>query len=79
MADKVVFNKERTAPVSNGPVVTTATLKGNTLETVDKKNGEVLRRETRVLSTDQKQMTVTLLSHKLNGAKFKNVIVYETK
>jgi hypothetical protein len=52
---------------------------GNKLETVEKKNGEVVRRETRALSTDQKQMTVTLVLRNRKGSEIKNVSVYEKK
>jgi len=71
--------KDHPAPDMPDEDTIAATLTKNTFETVLKKNGRVVSRETRVLSADQKLMTVTLVGITPTKQQFKNVAVYERK
>jgi hypothetical protein len=70
---------EHPAPNGTGADTTVTTLMDNKLETTYMSKKEVTRRETRVLSSDQKEMTVTLILRTRTGSEVKNVSVYERK
>ncbi len=72
-------SKDHAVPHETGADTAAATQKGRTLDSVYKLNGKVIRRETRVLSPDQKEMTVTVSGQTPSGGSFKNVSQYEKK
>jgi len=71
--------KDHRAPDGATADTMRSTLTKNTLETIFRKGGQIVSRETRVLSADQKLMTVTLSGVKSTKQEFKNISVYEKK
>lgn len=68
-------------PASNGTNAETVatTWTNNTLEMIYRRKGAIARRETRALSMDRKQMTVTIAHQTASGSELKNVSMYEKK
>jgi hypothetical protein len=72
-------SKDHAVPRETGADTAAATQADRTLDTVYKLNGKVIRREVRLVSPDQKEMTVTVSGQTPNGGTFKNVSQYEKK